>query len=78
MINLKITIQLQMLQTCCNNITKTNRIKNKYNIFNKYNGRYLGRCGVRVVMPRDRVHTCDERHNRQKNRLISGVGLDLQ
>jgi hypothetical protein len=29
------------------------------------------------LCPRDRVHTCDERHNRQKNRLISGVGLYL-
>jgi hypothetical protein len=27
---------------------------------------------------RDRVHTCDERHNRQKNRLICGGGLDFQ
>jgi hypothetical protein len=30
------------------------------------------------LCPRDRVHTCDERHNRQKNRLISGISLDLQ
>jgi hypothetical protein len=30
------------------------------------------------LCPRDRVQTCDERHNRQKNRLIIGVGLDLQ
>jgi hypothetical protein len=30
------------------------------------------------LCPRDRVHTCDERHNRQKNRLISGIDLDLQ
>jgi hypothetical protein len=29
------------------------------------------------LRPRDRVHTCDERQNRQMNRLISGVGLDL-
>jgi hypothetical protein len=30
------------------------------------------------LCPRDRFHKCDERHNWQKNRLISGVGLNLQ
>jgi hypothetical protein len=53
MINLKITIKSHMLQTRCNNISiiQDKSYKNKYNIFNKYNGRYLRRSGVRVVMP---------------------------
>jgi hypothetical protein len=69
MINLKITI---------------NHICSKYVVL-KYNRTNinimegtLDGLAFEWLCPRDRVHMCDERYNRQKNRLISGVGLDLQ